>query len=135
MANLAVILLSTMRMAVGSVAFVAPSTTAKLAGHPSSALPNRIWGARDAVLGGLLFAASTEETTRAALYAGLATDTLDIAAVAFGLLDGSVGARTAVILGGGAVTFVGLGLVGLKALDGKKANAREQASLLRGGAK
>lgn len=124
-----------MRTAVGSVAFIAPRTTSQLAGHPSpasSALGNRLWASRDAALGGLLFAAASEDSIRGALYAGIVTDAFDIVSVALGLMDGSVGVRTAVVLGGGGLAFMSLGLVALKGLEGKRAAAPQEASLLRG---
>lgn len=125
MVSLAVSLLSTLRIAVGVVAFIAPTKTVQLLGHPapaSSVIGNRLWASRDAALGGLLFSASSNESVRGALLAGMATDILDIISVGLSLLDGSVGVRAAVVVGGGGVAFLGLGLVALKGLKVKKAD-------------
>lgn len=123
MAGLAVTLLSTMRMGIGVVGYIAPNTTASLMGHPapaSSVISNRLWATRDAVLGGLLFSAVSDESVKAALLTGMTADVLDVVSVAFGLLDGSVGARTAVALGGGGIAAFRLGLVSLIGLNRKK---------------
>jgi hypothetical protein len=123
MSGLAITLLSTLRFTVGVVGFLGPSTTAKLMGHPapaSSVISNRLWASRDGILAGLLFSASSDESVRLALLGGITADVLDIVSVALGLLDGSVGTKTAVAFGGGAMAFVGLGLVALNGLESKK---------------
>jgi hypothetical protein len=123
MSGLAITLLSGLRMTVGVVGFLGPTTTAQLMGHPaptSSILSNRLWASRDAVLGAFVYSASSDESIRGALLAGMAADALDIVAVALGLLDGTVGMRTAAALGGGALVFFGLGVASLKGLNIKK---------------
>jgi hypothetical protein len=92
-------------------------------GHPapaSSVISNRLWATRDTVLGALLLSASSDESVRGILLAGMAADVLDLVSVAFGLLDGSVGVRTAAALGRGGIAAFGLGLVAINGLDGKK---------------
>ena len=120
MSGLAITLLSALRMTVGVVGFLGPSQTAQLLGHPaptSSIISNRLWASRDAVLGALLYSASSDESIRGALLAGMATDTLDIVAVALGLLNGSIGMGVATALGGGGLAFFGLGLFSLLRLN------------------
>lgn len=119
MSGLAITILTTARFAVGSVSFLGPSSVSKLMGHPapsSSVLSNRLWASRDGVLAAMLFSASSNESARLALLGGIAADVLDVVAVVLGLLDGSVGTKTAAGFGGGAIAFVGLGLAALSGL-------------------
>lgn len=123
MAALPITLLTNVRLAVGAVNFLVPSSVAKLMGHPapaSSVISNRLWASRDGILAVMLLSASSEESVRLALIGGLAADVLDVLSVALGLWDGSVGTTLAMGLGGGAMAFVGLGLAALNRLGGRK---------------
>lgn len=124
MSGVTITLLATLRFTVGFVGFLGPSTTAKLMGHPapaSSVISNRLWASRDGILAGLLFSASSNESVRHALLGGIAADVLDIVSVALGVLDGSVGTKTAVAFGGGGIAFLSLGLSALNGLERNKA--------------
>jgi hypothetical protein len=80
----------------------------------------RLFGARDGVLGELLWTAEREgehndrRELKRALWAGVAADGLDIASCAYAVATGTLSRQAGALLGGGAVVFLVLGIVGLR---------------------
>jgi len=118
------------RVVTGGLAFLAPTLTAKLFLVPGvgatslAAYQLRLFGVRDFVIGELLWAErppvdgrAMEQRDRAALrtvlLANVATDGLDVLATAGALYLGAIPKPAALMVGGGAVAFLSLGLLGL----------------------
>jgi hypothetical protein len=73
-----------------------------------------MFGIRDAVLGGLLYTASTPLAVRRALIAGMVVDGIDILIAAYGVWNGDLDALAADLVGGGAVVFLGMAAFALR---------------------
>lgn len=124
------------RVIAGGMAVVVPSLAARLFQLPGisstsiSAYFIRLFGIRDVVIGELTWvhrpkfaspgSASEEsmseverKTLRTILFANVATDAMDVVAAATALSSGAIPRNAALFIGGGAVTFLGLGLIGL----------------------
>ena len=82
---------------------------------PESKLMGRLFGVRDLVLGLLLWTSRGESgcELQRALWAGLVVDAIDVCSCALGVLDGTVGERAVLCVGAGALSFAGLGVLGL----------------------
>ena len=110
-------ILASMRVGFGAFSFLAPSTTLSLFQMPisSSALvATRMFGVRDAVLGGLLWTAESPASVRRALIAGAVVDGIDALAAAYGLWQGDMDMLATDLVGGGAIVFFAMGLYGLR---------------------
>jgi hypothetical protein len=115
--------LGAIRAIAGAGLLIAPQFIGKLFHVPvtaQSALLARAVGTRDLVLGELLLTADrsakdTKEMKRA-LWAGLATDALDIGATVFALASGHLTRTGAGLFGGGAAAFLLLGTIGIRSL-------------------
>jgi hypothetical protein len=110
-------LLSTLRIATGSLSLLLPSTTLSLfqMSNPGSALVGmRLFGVRDAILGGLLWTADSPAAIRRALIAGAVVDGIDVLGLAYGAWQGDLSGLSADMWGGGAAVLLGLGLYGLR---------------------
>ena len=89
---------------------------------PQDMILARLFGVRDAVLGGLLWTAkdafrttdATQSEIRRALWANIITDSVDLCSCLVGLIDGTMSVPSAALVGGGAFVFALLGIVGLK---------------------
>lgn len=111
-------LVSILRGAVGIGSLIAPITTGRMLGlgrmneHPHAALVMRLFGARDLVLA--QGARHRDPTVRkSALEFGVRVDAIDVVASSIALRRG--GSRSAFVsFGGGAVLFLGLGLLSLR---------------------
>lgn len=86
----------------------------------------RLFGIRDAVIGELTWLHrppfhkplddAQRNQLRTMLLANVATDATDVVVTAAALAVGAIGRNAAIAIGGGAVTFLSLGLVGLAKL-------------------
>ena len=115
--------LGAIRAVAGAGLLVAPIFIGKLFHVPvtaQSALLARAVGTRDLVLGELLLTSDRDAKDRKevnrALWAGVATDALDLGAAVFALSTGQLTKMGAGLFGGGATAFLLLGLVGLRSL-------------------
>jgi hypothetical protein len=129
--------LSSLRAVAGFSCILAPTFTGTLFRLPipansTNALLLRLFGVRDAVIGELLWTVrpgTVGEPTRTAatvlaerkelkriLWANVATDGLDLVCVAVALGRGALGRPAAACVGGGAATFLVLGLMALRGL-------------------
>ena len=113
-------LLAALRIAVGGSTLVLPLQASALFGvpmAPENKIMARLFGIRDLVLGVLLWTSRGEsEILRRAMWAGLVIDAVDVCSCAFGVLDGTVRNRAILSVGAGALSFVGLALLGLRSI-------------------
>jgi hypothetical protein len=116
--------LGAIRAVGGAGLLIAPIFVGKVFHVPitaQSSLVARAVGTRDLVLGELLLTADTKSKDRTevkrALWAGIATDALDIGATVFAIASGNLSKTGAGLFGGGATAFLLLGLVGLRSLN------------------
>lgn len=132
MVNGSIASLAVMRMLVGGITVLIPMRTALLFGVPVAApaiVVARLFGARDFVLGGLLWTARPNNGNPAtgadatgnrelkrALWAGVMADLIDVGSCAVGVLDGTLPKRAIVGVGVGAAFFAGLGGILLKSV-------------------
>lgn len=84
----------------------------------ASILLCRLVGARELILGTLLWTAETRISQRQSVLASLVADGVDLLSIGVGLLEGSLEQSSAAVGAGGAVVGVLLGLVGLRSLRG-----------------
>ena len=116
MPGLAVKFLASCRLLVGIGSLLVPKTTANVFLIPASpsSIIFRLFGARDAVLGGLLWSADTEALSRQALMIGAMIDAVDVVSTVACMLGEGLELGPAVTVGGGAALFLSLGLWGLQ---------------------
>ncbi|KAF2001889.1 hypothetical protein P154DRAFT_618968 [Amniculicola lignicola CBS 123094] len=117
---------SVMRVALGAALIVAPRWSCALFQLPIPAaylVLSRLVGIRDVALGELLFTAEDKtgpdggrREIKRALWANIATDTADVAAVAYAFAVGNMGRAPAAMLGGGGILYMLLGTVVLRGL-------------------
>ena len=126
--------LSVLRLVAGTAALLAPTTTGKLfliptiAPRSMAAYQLRLFGIRDAVIGGMLYCAlpkGTEQVEewkesgrgrmelRRAVWANVVTDAVDIVVTGLAMANGGIGRAGGLCVGGAAVGFLVMGLVGL----------------------
>jgi hypothetical protein len=131
MASQFITFLATARIAFGSLSFLAPAPTLSLFRLlPPSAplslpsptgtalLATRMFGVRDAVLGGLLYTADSPAAVRRALVAGAVVDGIDVLGCVWAVWNGDVEMLAADLVGGGALVFFAMGLWGLRRAGG-----------------
>jgi hypothetical protein len=113
--------LGAIRAFAGASLLLAPQFIGRLFHVPvtaQSALLARAVGTRDLVLGELLLTAdgttNDRKEVKRALWAGVATDALDIGATVFALASGQLSRTGAGMFGGGATALVLLGAIGLR---------------------
>jgi hypothetical protein len=128
--------LSYLRLGVGLACVAAPTFTCKI--FQLTIAPNsvqstlaRLFGGRDIVLAELLWfvrpkggdkntmspnTVEERRELRRILWANVASDTMDIAVLAFAASKGAISKPAAACLGGGAVSFLALGLLALREL-------------------
>jgi hypothetical protein len=128
--------LSYLRAIAGFSCIIAPTFTGKLFQIPivansTNSILLRLFGVRDAVIGELLWtvrprsgewtkslaaAHAEQKELKRILWANVATDGLDLACIAFALSKGALSKPAAACVGGGAATFLVMGLIALKEL-------------------
>lgn len=119
--------LSAIRLLLGASCLAIPSLTSKFFRLTpvtgASILFIRIVGARELILGTLLWTANTSSQRRQSILASLVADSVDILSIGVGLLEGSLEQSAAPVGAVGALVGVVLGLVGLRSL-GEKENRK-----------
>ncbi|KAF2095227.1 hypothetical protein NA57DRAFT_79716 [Rhizodiscina lignyota] len=115
--------LGIIRATAGAMALIAPHFTCNLFRIPvtaNTAVIARLVGGRDIVIGDLTWTASKDPKDRSELrrlmWANVATDAMDIGALAYGFATGTVSRAGAVLFGSGALLSVAMGAIGLKSL-------------------
>ncbi|ORY08447.1 hypothetical protein BCR34DRAFT_603533 [Clohesyomyces aquaticus] len=119
--------LAILRGAIGVGCLIAPHWSCALFRYPipaSGAVITRLLGAREIVLGELLFTAEDKTShdggrreIRRALWANMASDGIDVFSILFGVATGTMGKVPGSLLAGGAIAFLGLGALGMRGLD------------------
>lgn len=110
---MALTFLAVSRFLFGSAYWLAPEFSSNLISipfEPNAAHPYRLFGIRDAVVGGLLWSAHSPELKRQALIAGLVVDVSDIISTGLGLVEGSLDVTLAAWTAGGAALGVALAI-------------------------
>lgn len=128
--------IAVLRLSLGSASLTVPHSAIPLFGIPltsDSAILARLFGIRELVLGGLLWAARPHsdaarkntsldvdrgQELRRVLLAGLVVDAVDVCSCAVGALNGTLDGPAIGLVGGGALVAVALGLLGLRGLKG-----------------
>ena len=99
------------RMAIGAIAWIAPSLATRAFGLGASAeqpIVGQLFGAREFALGAL-----TASGSGAALRAGIAIDGADAVASLRNMRAGAFSTQAKVLVAAGAATFAGIGLAAL----------------------
>ena len=107
-----------LRFATGVAAWLAPDTTARLLGLGSDhQLPftTQLFGSRELTLALAITDPASPQLRTRALQLGLLADTLDIIAALRGIRRHTLSPAGAILAGGGATLFAGLGLAALAA--------------------
>ena len=111
-------ILATARLIVGASSWLLPyhasGAFTLMTLTPESTIALRLFGVRDAMLGVLLIAAKTAAERQRIVNAGLVVDSIDVLASLVGYTMGEQEPKVAAMVAGGAVTLVGLGLMGRK---------------------
>ncbi len=104
-----------LRFATGVSAWVVPKRAAHLFGLGSSPQPytTQLFGSRELTLAMAITDAASPQLRNRALQLGLLADTLDIIAALRGVRDRTLSPAGAIVTGGGAALFAGLGLAAL----------------------
>lgn len=113
---MALTFLAASRLFLGSAFFLAPEFSSNLISFPfdpNAAHSLRLFGIRDAVIGGLLWSAHSPELKRQALIAGLVVDVSDLISTGVGLFEGTLDVTRAAWTGGAAI-FVAFAIWGLR---------------------
>lgn len=119
MASLSVLTYTASRGLLGAVSLLAPTAASKFFGidiNYESRTLARLFGVREIALATALYWATHGDSQskqypnlRHVLTICLVVDVLDAASSAIGILEGSMSARAAVLVGGGAIVFAGAG--------------------------
>lgn len=119
MTSLAVSTYTASRALLGVVSVLAPTAASKFFGidiNYDSRTLSRLFGVREIGLAAALYWAMQGDSQnkehpnlRNVLTICLAVDILDAASSALGILEGSMSARAALLVGGGAIVFAGAG--------------------------
>ncbi|KAF2274708.1 uncharacterized protein EI97DRAFT_434938 [Westerdykella ornata] len=132
-ASTAIKVLSVVRIAVGAAFTIAPRFSFALSQFPipaAYAFMPRLFGIRDLALGELLLTAEDKNSPdggrreiKRTLWAGIGCDLVDVAAVAYGVANGTLPKPPALIIGGGAIAFIAMATIGMRGLEKEKARA------------
>lgn len=105
-----------LRFTTGIAAWLAPTTMGRLLGLNSGRdqpLTTQLFGSRELTLAVAITDAASPRLQARALQLGLLTDVLDVVAAARGVRAGTLSPTGAVVAGGGAALFAGLGVAAL----------------------
>jgi hypothetical protein len=105
-----------LRFTTGAAAWLAPNKTARLLGLGSKhqqPFTAQLFGSRELTLALAITDSASPQLRHRALQLGLLVDALDVIAAVGGIRRGTLPTRAAVLTGGGAALFAGLGLAGL----------------------
>lgn len=113
-----------LRFTTGLAAWLAPHTTGRLLGLSSGRdqpLATQLFGSRELTLAVAITDEDSPRLRTRALQLGLLTDVLDVIASVRGVRAGTLSPTGAIVAGGGATLFAGLGVAAL--------NRREQPAV------
>jgi hypothetical protein len=106
-----------LRFTTCAVAWLAPRTTGRLMGLSSGRdqpFTTQLFGSRELTLALAITDTASPQLQARALQLGLLTDVLDVAAAIRGVRAHTLSPTGAIVAGGGAALFAGLGLASLK---------------------
>ncbi|OBB91919.1 hypothetical protein A5719_14150 [Mycolicibacterium peregrinum] len=113
-----------LRFTTGIAAWLAPNTTGRLIGLSAGRdqpLTTQLFGSRELTLAVAITETASPRLQTRALQLGLLTDLLDVIAAARGIRARTLSPTGAIVAGGGAALFAGLGVAAL--------TSREQAAV------
>jgi hypothetical protein len=116
--------LAALRFSTGTAAWIVPNTTGRLVGLSSGhdqPFTTQLFGSRELTLAVAITDAASPRLQKRALQLGLLTDVLDVIAAVRGVRARTLSATGAIVAGGGAALFAGLGVAAL--------NAQEQSAV------
>lgn len=105
-----------LRFTTGAAAWLAPAKTARLLGLGSKhqqPFTTQLFGSRELTLALAITDSASPQLRHRALQLGLLVDALDVIAAVGGVRRGTLPTRAAVLTGGGAALFAGLGVAAL----------------------
>jgi hypothetical protein len=105
-----------LRFTTGIAAWLAPTATGRLMGLSfgrDQPFTTQLFGSRELTLAVAITDAASPRLQRRALQLGLLTDTLDVVAALRGVRARTLSPTGAVVAGGGALLFAGLGIAAL----------------------
>jgi hypothetical protein len=105
-----------LRFTTGVAAWLAPNATARLLGLGSNQqqpFTTQLFGSRELTLALAITDSASPQLRQRALQLGLLVDSLDVVAALGGVRRGTLPPRAAVLAGGGAALFAGLGIAAL----------------------
>ena len=105
-----------LRFTTGAAAWLAPNKTARLLGLGSKyqqPFTTQLFGSRELTLALAITDSASPQLRHRALQLGLLVDALDVIAAVGGIRRGTLPTRAAVLTGGGAALFAGLGVAAL----------------------
>lgn len=109
-----------LRFATGIAAWLAPTTAGRLMGLSSGRdqpFTTQLFGSRELTLAVAITDAASPRLQTRALQLGLLTDVLDVVAAVRGVRARTLSSTGAVVAGGGAALFAGLGIAALRSAD------------------
>lgn len=115
--NALIRIFAALRFTTGIAAWLAPNTTGRLIGLNSGRdqpLTTQLFGSRELTLAVAITDTASPRLQTRALQLGLLTDLLDVIAAVRGVRARSLSATGAILAGGGAALFAGLGVAALK---------------------
>ncbi|BBY26988.1 hypothetical protein GCM10023114_52580 [Mycolicibacterium sediminis] len=109
-----------LRFATGAAAWLAPRRTGRLMGLSTGRdqpMTTQLFGSRELTLAVAITETTSPRLRTRALQLGLLTDVLDVMAAVRGRRAQTLSATGAIVAGGGAALFAGLGVAALTARD------------------
>ncbi|MCP3811481.1 hypothetical protein ACP6C7_20955 [Mycolicibacterium septicum] len=115
--NVLIRIFAALRFTTGIAAWLAPNTTGRLIGLNSGRdqpLTTQLFGSRELTLAVAITDTASPRLQTRALQLGLLTDLLDVIAAVRGVRARTLSATGAILAGGGAALFAGLGVAALR---------------------
>ena len=115
--NALIRIFAALRFTTGVAAWLAPNTTGRLIGLNSGRdqpLTTQLFGSRELTLAVAITDTASPRLQTRALQLGLLTDLLDVIAAVRGVRARTLSTTGAILAGGGAALFAGLGVAALK---------------------
>ncbi|MDF3335899.1 hypothetical protein P3H80_00615 [Mycolicibacterium septicum] len=115
--NVLIRIFAALRFTTGIAAWLAPNTTGRLIGLNSGRdqpLTTQLFGSRELTLAVAITDTASPRLQTRALQLGLLTDLLDVIAAVRGVRARTLSASGAILAGGGAALFAGLGVAALR---------------------
>lgn len=109
-----------LRFTTGIAAWLAPTTTGRLMGLSigrDQPFTTQLFGSRELTLAAAITDAASPRLQTRALQLGLLADVLDVIAAVRGVRARTLSSTGAIVAGGGAALFAGLGIAALRSAD------------------